>query len=104
VQRFATSLPKSEESAHEAVSEPTEAEIGKLLGAIWPRIKRTLTTPGSIYDFIGCVVTRSGVACEYRRDGILVFNPAYTPAQPEVVAPQVIPTTDLTDDDYGDVL
>ena len=44
VQRFAAHLPKQGESPQEAITEPTQQVIERLLTALWPRIEKTLTT------------------------------------------------------------
>jgi hypothetical protein len=74
---------------------------------VWPRIEETWTTPRSVYEFVGCIVTRSGIACEYKREGILLFDPDILPAQaPELVTlPQDSTTVFNNADDFdGDVL
>ena len=102
--RFARSRNLIEKSAHEQI-EPTESEIGKLFTAIWQRCEPKLPTAHSRYEFIRCWIVRSGLGCQYRPDGVLVFDPAHTiPEKPEaVVSPQKTPR-DVAGLEYGEVL
>jgi hypothetical protein len=70
--------------------EPTEAEIGKLFGAVWLRLERKLTTPQSIYDFLCCLITRSGLPHHYQPTGVLIIDPAKV-AAPEEPEPATLP-------------
>ena len=107
VTRFARSCNLIEKSPHEQI-EPTELEIGRLFGAIWPRIEKTLTTQQSFYDFLCCLIGRSGLQHEYRPSGIFVFDAAHvaTPQEPETVSPSPETRTgsENPDDLYGAVL
>jgi hypothetical protein len=75
VQRYATGLPTHDQSPHESISEPTDELILKLFTRLWPRIQKTLTTNASIFRFLGCIATASGIAHDWREDGLFIFHP-----------------------------
>jgi len=106
VLRFAKSRNLIEKPAHEQLSEPTEAEIGKLFAAIWSRCEAKLPTAHSRYEFIRCWIVRSGLACEYQPGGILITNPANiaSPKESEPAASPQEPPRGAEGLEYGDVL
>jgi hypothetical protein len=63
-----------------AISEPGEANAEKLAKNVWLRIGKLLTTDESVIQFIGCIVTASGVAHEQREEGLVIFNLVGKPA------------------------
>ena len=86
VNRFAKSRGLYDQLAHEAVSEePTEIQINTLFAAVWPRLERKLCTPRSRFDFLRCIIFRSGLAYEWQDNGILTYEPGFEPVrEPEV--------------------
>jgi hypothetical protein len=77
VTRYQHSLDPDANRLTEATSEPTEEEVQKLFNAVWPRLRRVLTTPGSVYRFVSALASACADACfEVRDDGILVLKPA----------------------------
>lgn len=65
---------------HEAIQdEPTESEIGTLFAAVWPRLERKLTTPSSRFQFLRCVIHRSGLTYDWQDNGIMTFEPGHEP-------------------------
>jgi hypothetical protein len=58
-----------------AISEPAKPTAEKLAETVWPSLKKVLTTGESVVQFIGCIVTASGVAHEWREEGLVIFNP-----------------------------
>ena len=63
-----------------AISEPGEANAEKLAKNVWLRFGKLLTTDESVIQFIGCIVTASGVAHEQREEGLVIFNLVGKPA------------------------
>jgi len=86
VRRFEANLP-GDESPHEAISEPTKADMVKLLKSVWPPIKRALTTPESVLVFLGGVAKASGLRHEWRKDGLMLFRPDAVAAAEAAAAP-----------------
>ncbi len=41
---------------------------------MWPRLKKVLTTDESVVQFIGYIVTASGVAHQQRAEWLMIFN------------------------------
>ncbi|MGD0694787.1 MAG: hypothetical protein ABSB82_08015 [Terriglobia bacterium] len=74
VRRYAAALP-GHESTHEEISNPPDDSAENLAKVVWSRLKKVLATDQSAIDFIGCLVTASGVAHEQRDDGLVIFNP-----------------------------
>lgn len=59
-----------------SIPEPTAEQVQKLFNAVWPKLRRTLTTPGSVYQFVSALASACASACfEAKEDGILVINP-----------------------------
>ena len=77
VARHQRSLDPDGNRLTEATSEPTEEEVQKLFNAVWPRLRRVLTTPSSVYRFVSALASASEDPCfEVREDGILIPKPA----------------------------
>jgi len=57
-----------------AASEPAIATAEKLATTVWPSLKKVLTTGESVVQFIGCIAAASGVAQEWREEGLMIFN------------------------------
>lgn len=102
VQRYVDFFHLSSESTHEAIPEPSEAQINALFASVWPRCEKTLTTPRSRFDFLRCFFFRSGLVYDFNERGILLYEPGFEPQRPEVVASE--PQTITANDKYGDVL
>jgi hypothetical protein len=104
VARFARSIAPKISCVTES-TKPTQLEIEKLFHAVWPKLAKTLTTEDSFYDFICYLAGRSGIAHQYRDNGVLILDPEYTKAQPEVVtSPLSSRTAEAENAEYGDVL
>lgn len=58
-----------------AISEPAKPTAEKLANSVWPSLRKVLTTGESVVEFIGCIVTASGVGHEWREEGLMIFNP-----------------------------
>ena len=66
---------------------------------------KTLTTPESVYDFVLCILTRSGIPHECRDEGIVVFHPTVAMSEePEFVELVDAPAAEPANDDYAAVL
>jgi hypothetical protein len=57
------------------IHQPNEQDIQKLFTSVWPKLAKALTTPESVYDFVRCIITRSGIAHECLDEGIFMFHP-----------------------------
>jgi len=80
VVRFARARGLYDQLPHEAIpDEPTEAEIGRLFANIWPRLERKLTTSSSRFQFLRCVIHRSGLTYDWQDSGIMIFEPGSEP-------------------------
>jgi hypothetical protein len=58
-----------------AISEPAKPAAEKLATTVWPSLRKVLTTGESVVEFIGCIAKVSGVAHEWRQEGLMIFNP-----------------------------
>ncbi len=68
-----------------AISEPGEANADKLANSMWLRVGKLLTTAESTLRFIRCIVAASGLAHEWREEGLVIFKPAPNAAgEPQV--------------------
>ncbi len=60
----------------ESISEPTEAEIQKLFAKMFPKLRRVLRTPGSVYRFIDLLTLSSDGTCRrLTEEGLLLIKP-----------------------------
>jgi ribosomal protein L17 len=76
VVRHQRSLDPDANRLNEAISEPTAEQVEKLFNSVWPRLRRVLVTPGSIYQFVLAVASASNNPCfEVREEGILARKP-----------------------------
>lgn len=72
---------------------------------MWPRLAKTLTTPESVYEFVSCVIARSGIAHEYNEEGILVLHPTTEAlGAQQFVVPEHVPPAETADCIYGGVV
>ena len=77
VQKYERSPNPNVNRLIESIPEPTEEEIQKLFNAVWPRLRRVLTTPSSVYHFVSALASASEDPCfEVREDGILIPKPS----------------------------
>lgn len=76
VARHAETLEPQKNCLSESISDPDKAVVAKLFDAVWPRLRKVLATDGSLIEFIGCLVTASGLAHEQREEGLVIFKPA----------------------------
>lgn len=90
VARFQRNLGK-ENCLSKAITEPTKEDVQKIFSAIWPRLRKTLTSAESVYQFIHNLAAESGARHELRDDGILVFDSPYetTEGTPATTTPPV---------------
>ncbi len=60
----------------ESISEPTEAEIQKLFAKMFPKLRRILRTPQSVYRFIDLLSLSSDGTCRrLTEEGLLLIKP-----------------------------
>ncbi len=57
-----------------AISEPAKPTAEKLAETVWPSLRKVLTTGESVVEFIGCFAKVSGVAHEWREEGLMIFH------------------------------
>ena len=88
----------------EQVSEASQTDVQRLFESVWPRLRKVLTTDESVNQFIGCIVTASGVAHERRQEGLMIFNavPEAANELTDSASPQSDPASQPSDD--GDAM
>ena len=60
----------------ESISEPTEAEIQKLFAKMFPKLRRVLRTPQSVYRFIDLLsLSSDGTLRRLTEEGLLLIKP-----------------------------
>jgi hypothetical protein len=60
----------------ESISEPTEAEIQKLFAKTFPKLRRVLRTPQSVYRFVDLLTLSSdGTLRRLTEEGLLLIKP-----------------------------
>ena len=78
----------------ESISEPTEDEIEKLCAKVFPKLRRVLRTPQSVYRFVDLLtLSCDGTERRVTDEGILVMKPsqdAMSPAGEIVAEPQTL--------------
>jgi hypothetical protein len=83
VQPYALSLNPDANCLTESTSEPTEAEIQRLVRNVLPRMSRMLRTPQSAYRFIDLLTTTcQGVIRTVSHEGIFIVKPTAQPDLP----------------------
>jgi hypothetical protein len=83
VERYARSLIPDANCVAEASTEPTEAEIQRLVRNVLPRMRRMLRSPQSAYRFIDLLTTTcQGVIRTVSHEGIFIVKPAAQPDLP----------------------
>jgi len=84
----------------EQVSEASQTDVQRLFESVWPRLRKVLTTDESVNQFIGCIVTASGVAHERRQEGLMIFNavPEAANELTDSASPQSDPASQPSDD------
>jgi hypothetical protein len=97
VQRYVEAFHLSSEAPRGSVHEASEAEIGKLFAFVWPRCEKVLTTEWARYQFVRCLLFRSGLVYDFNERGILLYEPGFEPQEPEVIASE--PHTVTGDDE-----
>jgi hypothetical protein len=76
VVRHQRSLDPDANRLSEATSEPTAEQVHKVFNSVWPRLRRVLVTPSSIYQFVLALASACKDPClELREEGILVPRP-----------------------------
>ena len=76
VARHQRSLDPDANRLNEATSEPTKEGVQKVFTSLWPRLRRVLVNPGSIYQFVLALASACKDSCfEDRDNGILVLKP-----------------------------
>jgi hypothetical protein len=76
VARHQRSLDPNANRISEATSEPTAEQVQKVFNSVWPRLRRVLVTPSSIYQFVLALASACKDPClELREEGILVLRP-----------------------------
>jgi hypothetical protein len=77
VTNYERSLNPNGNRLSESISEPTEDEIQKLFAKIFPKLRRVLRTPGSVYRFINLLtLSCDGTERRVTEEGILVMKPS----------------------------
>jgi hypothetical protein len=72
VARHQRSLNPDANRLNEATSEPAEEGVQKVFSSLWPRLRRVLVNPGSIYQFVLALASACKDSCfEVRDNGIL---------------------------------
>ena len=99
IARYQKTLKPQGNCLSESIPEPEKAVVAKLFEAVWPRLRKVLTAGESVIQFIGCIVTASGVPHEWREEGLVIFNPV-----PKVVdeLPGSTSATDPTPQPFGE--
>jgi len=83
----------------ESISEPTEDEIENLFAKLFPKLRRVLRTPQSLYRFVDLLtLTFDGTGRRVTEDGILVMKPSQNAMSGESPAGEIVtePQTVLT--------
>jgi hypothetical protein len=76
VARHQRSLDPGANRLNEATSEPTAEQVQKVFKSVWPRLRRVLVTPRSIYQFVLALASACNNSCfEVGKDGTLVLRP-----------------------------
>jgi hypothetical protein len=101
VNRFADSKGLLVKRLNESISEPSEVQLSKLAFHVWEKCEKVLTTYRSRYDFVRCLLYKSGLAYDLHERGVLLFEPGFEPPKPEVIASE---PRSATGDGYEDVL
>lgn len=60
---------------NEEVPQPAPVNVERLLNSLLPRLRSSLTTPESVYEFVVRLVGIFGLDRDTQDDGILVLNP-----------------------------
>jgi hypothetical protein len=97
---------KYEQSLHphanclsESISEPTEEEIQKLFFKVFPKLRRVLRTPQSVYRFVDLLtLSCDGTGRRATDEGILVMKPSQDAMFGEAPSGEIVtePQTGLT--------
>jgi len=58
-----------------AISEPAKPTAEKLAETVWSSLTKVLTTTELVVEFLGSIAKISGVAHEWRQEGLMIFNP-----------------------------
>ena len=59
-----------------AIPEPSQADARRLFESLMPRLKSKLTTPTLVFDFLLWFVGSSGLAHEWKENGLLIVRPS----------------------------
>jgi hypothetical protein len=83
-----------------AISEPAKPTADKLAEAVWSALRNVLTAGESVVQFIGCIAKVSGVADEWREEGLVILNaiPEAADGLPGSASPQSDPASQPSDD------
>ena len=77
VQKYELSLHPNANRLSESIAEPTEEEIQKLFFKVFPKLRRVLRTPQSLYRFIDLLtLSCDGAGRRVTEEGILVRKPS----------------------------
>jgi hypothetical protein len=76
VTNFERSLNPDGNRLVEAITEPTEADIQKLFAKTFPKLRRVLRTPQSVYRFVDLLTLSSDGTCRrLTEEGLLIVKP-----------------------------
>jgi hypothetical protein len=76
VKKYERSLHPHANCLSESISEPTEEEIQKLCFKVFPKLRRVLRTPQSVYRFIDLLSLSSDGTCRrLTEEGLLLIKP-----------------------------
>lgn len=99
VQKQLRSLNPQANCLGEAISEPTEEEIQKLFFKVFPKLRRVLRTPQSVYHFLDLLtLSFDGAGRQVTEEGILVRKPSQEAISSEFPSGEIVaePQTALT--------
>ena len=74
----------------EEVPQSGAPSVERLLTSLLPRLRGSLTTAESAYDFVVGLVGAFGLACDPKDDGMLIFNPSPKGLSAPVVEPAAV--------------
>jgi hypothetical protein len=93
VARHLQSLNIEASRLSEAIHNPTEEQVQKLFTSVWPKLRRTLTTPANLYHFVA-LLTSHYECSEVTDRGVLIFKPAIPTIAPALADVAATPETE----------
>jgi len=92
VQKYERSLHPHANCLTEQFAEPTEEEIQKVFFKVFPKLRRVLRTPSSLYRFVDLLtLSCDGTGRRVTEEGILIMKPSQTAMfGGEVIAGEIV--------------